>query len=109
VFDRTPLTPTARSHPAVPAPPGGRWPGGPSQWARTKVFRTGGWFTPEDRIPKRLHFDLGLEPTAPTQNLNLRINQEQPLKPEAQPVPKPPVFRCTRARRYHILPLPAHP
>ncbi len=35
--------------------------GQPSQ---TKDFRTGGWFTPEDRIPKRLFFDFGPVPEA---------------------------------------------
>lgn len=28
---------------------------------QTKVFRTGGWFSQEDRIPKRLYFDLNLK------------------------------------------------
>lgn len=28
------------------------------QSAQTKVFRTGGWFSQEDRIPKHLFFDL---------------------------------------------------
>ena len=29
-----------------------------NQFVQTKVFRTGGWFSQEDRIPKRLFFDL---------------------------------------------------
>ena len=29
-----------------------------SQFPQTKVFRTGGWFSEEDRIPSRLYFDL---------------------------------------------------
>jgi len=29
-----------------------------NQYAQTKVFRTGGWFSEEDRIPKRIYFDM---------------------------------------------------
>ncbi len=29
-----------------------------NQFIQTKVFRTGGWFSEEDRIPKRIFFDL---------------------------------------------------
>jgi hypothetical protein len=29
-----------------------------NQFIQTKVFRTGGWFSEEDRIPKKLYFDL---------------------------------------------------
>ena len=29
-----------------------------NQFVQTKVFRTGGWFSQEDRIPGRLFFDL---------------------------------------------------
>lgn len=25
---------------------------------KVKTFRTGGWFTPEDQIPKRIYFDM---------------------------------------------------
>jgi hypothetical protein len=25
---------------------------------QTKVFKTGGWFTPEDQIPKKIYFDF---------------------------------------------------
>jgi hypothetical protein len=32
------------------------------QQAQTKVFKTGGWFTPEDRIPKKIFFDFGALP-----------------------------------------------
>ena len=32
---------------------------------QTKDFRTGGWFTPEDRIPKKIFFDFGPIPEAP--------------------------------------------
>lgn len=40
------------------------------QQRQTKDFRTGGWFTPEDRIPKKIFFDFG-----PAQ---------EPPKPEAK-------------------------
>ena len=30
--------------------------------AQTKDFRTGGWFTPEDRIPKKIFFDFRAVP-----------------------------------------------
>jgi hypothetical protein len=33
-------------------------PSGPGQDAQTKVFRTGGWFTEEDRVPRRVFFDM---------------------------------------------------
>lgn len=29
-----------------------------NQFIQTKVFRTGGWFSQEDRVPSRLYFDL---------------------------------------------------
>ena len=29
-----------------------------NQAKQTKVFRTGGWFSQEDRIPKRIYFDM---------------------------------------------------
>lgn len=37
----------------------------PGQQLQTKDFRTGGWFTPEDRIPKKLFFDFGPDAEAP--------------------------------------------
>jgi hypothetical protein len=32
---------------------------------QTKDFQTGGWFTPEDMIPKKIFFDFGPVPEAP--------------------------------------------
>lgn len=29
-----------------------------NQFIQTKVFRTGGWFSEEDRVPKRIYFDM---------------------------------------------------
>jgi hypothetical protein len=29
-----------------------------NQYTQTKVFRTGGWFSQEDTIPKRVYFDM---------------------------------------------------
>lgn len=29
-----------------------------NQFPQTKVFRTGGWFSEEDRIPSRIYFDM---------------------------------------------------
>jgi hypothetical protein len=37
----------------------------PGQLRQTKDFRTGGWFTPEDMIPKRIFFDFGPVPETP--------------------------------------------
>lgn len=37
------------------------YPVRPGQDVQTKVFKTGGWFTQEDRIPSRLLFDLDLK------------------------------------------------
>src|SRR5216683_6461182 len=34
----------------------------PGQQPQTKDFRTGGWFTAEDRIPKKMFFDFGPVP-----------------------------------------------
>jgi hypothetical protein len=31
------------------------------QYVQTRSFRTGGWWTPEDKIPKKLFFDLDLK------------------------------------------------
>ena len=33
-------------------------PASTNQFTQTKVFRTGGWFSQEDRIPTRLYFDM---------------------------------------------------
>ena len=43
------------------------YPVRPGQQIQTKEFRTGGWFTPEDMIPKRVYFDFGVtaEPAKP--------------------------------------------
>jgi len=35
------------------------YPVRPGQQQQTKDFRTGGWFTPEDMVPKRIFFDFG--------------------------------------------------
>jgi len=35
------------------------YPVRPGQEAQTKDFRTGGWFTAEDKIPKKMYFDFG--------------------------------------------------
>lgn len=35
------------------------YPVRPGQQSQTKDFRTGGWFTPEDAIPKKIFFDFG--------------------------------------------------
>ncbi len=45
----------------------------PGQYIQTKVFRTGGWFSPEDMIPRRIFFDMrqptsGTGAAPPTQN-----------------------------------------
>lgn len=37
-------------------------PSGPGQYLQTKIFRTGGFFTQEDRIPKRIFFDMKQPP-----------------------------------------------
>ncbi len=51
------------------------YPVRPGQYVQTKVFRTGGWFTPEDRIPTRLYFDLSVEPTGATQKTDVNVKQ----------------------------------
>lgn len=44
------------------------------QYVQTKVFRTGGWFTSEDKIPSRIYFDMNLEPTTATQKIEVNSN-----------------------------------
>lgn len=34
------------------------FPSNTNQFIQTKIFRTGGWFSQEDRIPSRLYFDM---------------------------------------------------
>jgi hypothetical protein len=34
------------------------FPATTNQFVQTKIFRTGGWFSQEDRIPSRIYFDL---------------------------------------------------
>ncbi len=34
------------------------FPSSTNEHVQTKMFRTGGWFSEEDRIPKRIYFDL---------------------------------------------------
>jgi hypothetical protein len=34
------------------------WPVATNQFVQTAAFRTGRWFTPEDRVPQRIHFDM---------------------------------------------------
>jgi hypothetical protein len=33
-------------------------PSGTNQFPQTKLFRTGGWFSEEDRVPKKIYFDM---------------------------------------------------
>lgn len=33
-------------------------PSSTNQFPQTKVFRTGGWFSEEDRVPSRIYFDM---------------------------------------------------
>ncbi len=37
-------------------------PAKPGQYPQTKIFRTGGYFMPEDRIPKRIFFEMTSPP-----------------------------------------------
>jgi hypothetical protein len=34
------------------------FPANTNQYPQTKIFRTGGWFSPEDNIPTRIYFDM---------------------------------------------------
>jgi len=34
------------------------FPANTNQFMQTKVFRTGGWFSQEDMIPRRIYFDM---------------------------------------------------
>lgn len=53
------------------------------QYVQTKVFRTGGWFMPEDRIPNRVFFDLNLVPSGVAS-----ISPNQPTSPrQGRPSP----------------------
>lgn len=35
------------------------FPANSNQFPQTKIFRTGGWFSQEDKIPSRIFFDMG--------------------------------------------------
>ncbi len=35
-----------------------------NQYMQTKVFRTGGWFSQEDKIPSRIYFDMNQKSSA---------------------------------------------
>ena len=35
-----------------------------NQYSQSKVFRTGGWFSQEDRIPSRIFFDMNQKPSS---------------------------------------------
>lgn len=37
----------------------------PGQQLQRKVFKCGGWFTSEDKIPKKIFFDFGVAPEPP--------------------------------------------
>lgn len=41
-----------------------------------KKFGTGGWFTSDDRIPKTIYFNTGLEPSTPRERIDLNINKQ---------------------------------
>lgn len=45
-------------------------PNGPGQHLQSKVYRTGGYFTSEDRIPRRIFFEMQLTPGLHLDNLN---------------------------------------
>ena len=34
------------------------YPYSTNQFPQTKVFRTGGWFSQEDKVPSRIYFDM---------------------------------------------------
>ena len=38
------------------------YPARSGQQPQTKIFTTGGWFTSEDKIPKKMFFDFGAAP-----------------------------------------------
>lgn len=52
------------------------YPTGHGQYVQTKVFRTGGWFTSEDLVPKRIFFHMGLVPTTATQKIDVNVTSE---------------------------------
>lgn len=43
-------------------------PARPGQFIQTKIYRTGAWFSPEDRIPSRVYFDMNLTPIPASAN-----------------------------------------
>ena len=48
------------------------YPVRPGQSVQTKVFRTGGWFMPEDKIPSKVYFDMSLNPATQTIDGNVK-------------------------------------
>jgi|SRR6185295_8094013 len=43
---------------------------------QTKKFGTGGWFTSDDRIPKTIYFNTGLEAVKPRETIDLNIKSQ---------------------------------
>lgn len=44
------------------------------QTVQTKTWGTGGWFQHEDMIPKRVYFNLDLEPVKPRERIDVNVN-----------------------------------
>lgn len=45
------------------------YPANTNQYLQTKVFRTGGWFSQEDRVPSRVYFDMSQKTSSFTVDL----------------------------------------
>ncbi|MEO8429732.1 MAG: S1C family serine protease [Verrucomicrobiota bacterium] len=57
------------------------------QFVQIKTFRTGGWFTPEDRIPSRLYFDMNLVTSSAAGGGAAPAPAPAPALPPVEPLP----------------------
>ncbi len=46
-----------------------------NQYVQTAVFRTGRWFTPEDRIPRKIYFDMNQPPQCTSARASILARQ----------------------------------
>lgn len=50
-------------------------PKGSGGMVQVKQYGTGGWFTPEAKIPKRIYFNTDLDAVKPKERIDVNINQ----------------------------------
>lgn len=53
------------------------YPVRPGQYQQVKVFSGGGRLGPEERIPKKIYFDMNSEPAPDKQQIDLNVNTKE--------------------------------